>query len=168
MKELEAKVLALQSELNRNNNENGEHDAEQIMSDLISYKMQYALAAADFENEKKKNKDNKAKLQSFAKRISALENALADANEQTTLANEPKGMFSYFRRSEGSVQGSVQGSVAGSSHGGNTPLAMRNGPNSNRPMNGGQGRPVGMSPSVGPNVGRSQRSGGPSLQAVRR
>ena len=176
-KELEAKIVALQSELNRGNNGN-EHDADQIMSDLISYKMQFAMAASDIENEKKKNKDAKVKLQTFAKRISVLENALADANEQTTLANEPKGMFSYFRRSEGSV---TSGSVVGSSHGGNTPNANRNGPSPlprpnpnpglNRAMSGGQGRSVGVSPNVGPNVGRSQgtgSNGGPSLQAVRR
>ena len=179
-KELEAKIVALQSELNRDKNGN-EPDAEQIMSDLISYKMQFAMAASDVENEKKKNKDAKVKLQTFAKRISVLENALADANEQTSLANEPKGMFSYFRRSEGSVTG---GSVVGSSHGGNTPNANRNGPSPggpgprpnpnpglNRAMSGGQGRSVGVSPNVGPNVGRSQgtgSNGGPSLQAVRR
>ena len=57
-KEMEAKITALQSELDRNE---GEHSADQIMSDLISYKMQYAMAAADVEEEKRKNKDGKTK-----------------------------------------------------------------------------------------------------------
>ena len=61
-KEMEAKITALQSELDRNE---GEHSADQIMSDLISYKMQYAMAAADVEEEKRKNKDGKTKITSF-------------------------------------------------------------------------------------------------------
>ena len=139
-KELESKINILQSELNNEN----EHDSDQIMSDLISYKMQYALTSSELEEEKKKNKDNKTKLQTFARRISALENALSDANEQTTIANEPKGMFSYFRKSsEGSVQGSVAGgSVAGSTHGGNTPYKY------------------GQSPGITPTLGQGGRGGG--------
>ena len=55
--ELEARVQALQGELNRND----EHSADQVMTDLISYKMQYALAAADVEEERKKNKDSQTR-----------------------------------------------------------------------------------------------------------
>ena len=152
-KELEAKVRALEGELNGN----AEHSADQVMSDLISYKMQYALAAADVEEEKKKNKDGQAKLQTFARRISALEHALADANEQTALANEPKGMFSYFRAS---TSGSTAGSTAGSEYGGNSPIRYGPGPGPGVRPQGGRG------PAGG---GRGPpRPGGPTLQAVRR
>lgn len=163
-KEMEAKITALQSELDRNE---GEHSADQIMADLISYKMQFAMTAADLEEEKRKNKDGKTKLQAFAKRISALEHALADANEQTSIANEPKGMFSYFRGSAGSTAGST----AGSSHGGGTPVPIRHGPQ------GMQGR-QGMGPNNGYAGGGGGAGGGPggggmrptgaNLQAVRR
>jgi chromosome segregation ATPase len=96
--ELEAKAAALQAELTQTRDilsaAKGDSDSEQVVQELILSKMTLAMTASELEVERRKVTEAKSKIQALAKRVQALEGALAEA--QNRLNEPPKGMLAFL------------------------------------------------------------------------
>ena len=105
----------------------GDLPSDQVVQELIEYKMKFAAAATDVDHERRKCKELSLKLQAANKRIEALNASMIQTN---AAANEPpKGMFSFLTGSrsrstsqassmaQDSAHGSITGSIAGSEAG---------------------------------------------------